>query len=143
MNQYDVNMLDAAVHDGSHWMGCILCPSLDGDNSGEGKEASYNLLMREKVQFWKIKVNKNNLSRQSMKGIPIPTSVPAVPTEWNHVKKQLRLWALNGGCLIGSYSDKSKDDFMNKILQCTRCLPYSPRTPPQVVPLLYYWAALA
>ena len=56
MNQYDVNMLDAAVHDGSHWMGCILCPSLDGDNSGEGKEASYNLLMREKVQFWKIQM---------------------------------------------------------------------------------------
>jgi hypothetical protein len=81
MNQYDVNMLDAAVHDGSHWMGCILCPSLDGDNSGEG-EASYNLLTREKVQFWKTKMLKKDiLSRKSMEGIPIPTSVPAVPTE--------------------------------------------------------------
>ncbi len=38
MNQYEVNMLDAAVHDGSHSMGCILCPSLDGDNSGECQE---------------------------------------------------------------------------------------------------------
>ncbi len=75
-------------------MGCILCPSLDGDNSGEG-EVSYNLLMREKVQFWKTKMLKKDiLSRKYMEGILIPTSVPAVPTEWNHVKKQLRLWAV-------------------------------------------------
>ncbi len=79
MNQYDVNMLDAAVHDGSHWMGCILCPSLDGDNSGDG-EASYNLLLtRKKAQFWKTKMLKKDiLSRKSMEGIPIPTSVQAV-----------------------------------------------------------------
>ena len=64
-----------------------------------------------------------------MEGIPIPTSVPAVPTEWNHVKKELRLWAFNGGCQIGSYSDKSKPDFMKKVLQCTRCLSYRPTRP--------------
>jgi hypothetical protein len=78
-----------------------------------------------------------------MQGIPIPMAVPAVPTEWNHVKQERKLWAFNGGCQIGSYSDKSKNDFMDKVLQCTRCLPYTPRTPPQVLLLrLCYWVTL-
>ena len=122
MNLHDVKMLDDAVHDGSRWLGCLLCPSLQDDS---GEQSSFNLLTREKVRFWKLKTthDKNiSLSRKSMEGIPIPTSVPAVPTEWNHVKKELRLWAFNGGCQIGSYSDKSHDDSMKKVLQCTRCL---------------------
>ena len=90
MNDNDVNMLDAAVHDGSRWMGCILCPSLNDKSCLV--DAPFNLLMRKKVQFRKIKMqDKNMLSRKSMQGIPIPTSVPAVPTEWNHVKQELRL----------------------------------------------------
>jgi hypothetical protein len=129
MNLHDVNMLDASVHDGSRWLGCLLCPSFKDDS---GEQASFNLLTREKVRFWKLQTTQDkniSLSRKSMEGIPIPTSVPAVPTEWNHVKKELRLWAFNGGCQIGSYSDKSKPDFMKKVLQCTRCLSYRPTRP--------------
>ncbi len=103
MNDNDMNVLDAAVHDGSRWMDLILCPSLNDKSCLV--DASFNLLMREKVQFRKVKMqDKNILSRKSMQGIPIPTADPAVPTEWNHVKQGLRLWALNGGCQIGSYS---------------------------------------
>ena len=140
MNLHDVNMIDVAVHDCNRWLGCLLCPSLENDC---GEEASFNLLTSKKVRFWKLKKTEENnilLSRKTMEGISIPTSIPAVPTEWNHVKKQLRLMAFNGGCQIGSYSDKSQDGYLKKVLQCTRCLPYKPRTPHQVLLRLYYLA---
>ncbi len=93
MNLHDVNVLDAAVHDGSRWLGCLICPSLKDDS---GEQASFNLLTREKVRVWKLKTTQEkniSLSRKSMEGIPIPTSVPAVPTEPSGT-----MWRKSLGC---------------------------------------------
>ncbi len=125
MNELEVETLDGALAEGNRWHGCILCPS------AEGQGEPYNLLTHGTlVKFYKSNTSGMH-SRQATDGTIIPTSYPAIVGEWPRVLTQLEQWAFEGNSPITCHSDRgsTRQNLLNKLLQCPRALMYQPKSP--------------